>query len=267
MCAVAFDTSDQEIAFVRDGNLDALIVQNPFMMGYAGVWYALAAANGVVLPHTVDSGVHVVTKENIDSPQMAGLLQPEEIPALPLPRRGDPQVAPGPDLLGPGREKELGRQWRRSPRRRRSPVRAPPSRRKSGGGSRSRPGCSAAPCCSGPASAIGSPYFLTSGNVFNMMRQVSIDAIVAYGELFTIITAGIDLSVGSVLGPPASRLRYAARERRERGHRRPIDARARPCDRGSATASPSTNWAFPPSSSRSPDCRATAASPCSSRAA
>lgn len=78
MCAVAFDTSDQEIAFVRDGNLDALIVQNPFMMGYAGVWYALAAANGVVLPHTVDSGVHVVTKENIDSPQMAGLLNPKK---------------------------------------------------------------------------------------------------------------------------------------------------------------------------------------------
>ena len=44
---------------------------------------------------------------------------------------------------------------------------------------------------------FASPYFLTSGNVFNMMRQVSIDAIVAYGELFTIITAGIDLSVGS----------------------------------------------------------------------
>jgi ribose transport system permease protein len=48
--------------------------------------------------------------------------------------------------------------------------------------------------------SIASPYFLTSGNVFNIMRQVSIDAIVAYGELFTIITAGIDLSVGSVLG-------------------------------------------------------------------
>ena len=78
MCAVAFDTSDQEIAFVRDGNLDALIVQNPYMMGYAGVWYAIAAANGVVLPHTVDSGVHVVTKANIDSPQMAGLLNPKK---------------------------------------------------------------------------------------------------------------------------------------------------------------------------------------------
>ena len=35
---------------MRDGNLDALIVQNPFMMGYAGVWYALAAANRGGLP-------------------------------------------------------------------------------------------------------------------------------------------------------------------------------------------------------------------------
>jgi ribose transport system permease protein len=48
--------------------------------------------------------------------------------------------------------------------------------------------------------AIASPYFLTSGNIFNIMRQVSVDAIIAYGELFTIITAGIDLSVGSVAG-------------------------------------------------------------------
>jgi ribose transport system permease protein len=48
--------------------------------------------------------------------------------------------------------------------------------------------------------SIASPYFLTPGNVFNIMRQVSIDAIIAYGELFTIITAGIDLSVGSVAG-------------------------------------------------------------------
>ena len=78
LCAVAFDTSDQEIGFVRNGNLDGLIVQNPYMMGYAGVWYAEAAAHGVVLPHYVDSGVHVVTKKNIDSPQMAGLLDPKK---------------------------------------------------------------------------------------------------------------------------------------------------------------------------------------------
>ena len=48
--------------------------------------------------------------------------------------------------------------------------------------------------------SFASPYFLTAGNVFNIMRQVSVDAIIAFGELFTIITAGIDLSVGSVAG-------------------------------------------------------------------
>ena len=69
------------------------------------------------------------------------------------------------------------------------------------------PGCSAARSLLWIGLAIGSPYFLTSGNVFNIMRQVSIDAIVAYGEFFAIITAGIDLSVGSVLGFDRRRLR------------------------------------------------------------
>ena len=84
LCAVAFDTSDQEVGFLRHGELDGLIVQNPYMMGYAGVWYALSAANGVVLPHTVDSGVRVVTKANIDSPQTAGLLDPKKYQLSPF---------------------------------------------------------------------------------------------------------------------------------------------------------------------------------------
>jgi len=84
ICAVAFDTSDQEIAFIRNGNLDGLIVQNPFMMGYAGVWYGLAASKGVVFPHYVDSGVHVVTKANIDSPAMVGLLDPKKYQLTPF---------------------------------------------------------------------------------------------------------------------------------------------------------------------------------------
>ena len=53
LCAVAFDTSDQEVEFVRKGALYGLIVQDPFMMGYAGVWYGLAASHGVVVPHYV----------------------------------------------------------------------------------------------------------------------------------------------------------------------------------------------------------------------
>jgi ribose transport system permease protein len=47
---------------------------------------------------------------------------------------------------------------------------------------------------------IFSPYFWTAGNITNILRQVSIDAILAFGSLFPIILAGIDLSVGSVAG-------------------------------------------------------------------
>jgi ribose transport system permease protein len=47
--------------------------------------------------------------------------------------------------------------------------------------------------------SIASPNFLTEGNISNMMRQTSVAAIVAIGVLCTIIVAGIDLSVGSVV--------------------------------------------------------------------
>ena len=50
------------------------------------------------------------------------------------------------------------------------------------------------------ALSIASPYFLTSNNLFNIGVQVSIVAIVAVGMTFVILTAGIDLSVGSVAG-------------------------------------------------------------------
>jgi ribose transport system permease protein len=41
--------------------------------------------------------------------------------------------------------------------------------------------------------------FLTVSNLLNIARQVSINAIIAAGMTFVILTAGIDLSVGSVL--------------------------------------------------------------------
>jgi ribose transport system permease protein len=44
-----------------------------------------------------------------------------------------------------------------------------------------------------------SPHFLTISNLLNVAEQATIIAIVAVGMTFVIITAGIDLSVGSVL--------------------------------------------------------------------
>jgi ribose transport system permease protein len=46
---------------------------------------------------------------------------------------------------------------------------------------------------------ILTPYFLTLSNLMNVLEQSSINAIVAVGMTFVIITAGIDLSVGSIL--------------------------------------------------------------------
>jgi ribose/xylose/arabinose/galactoside ABC-type transport system permease subunit len=44
-----------------------------------------------------------------------------------------------------------------------------------------------------------SPYFFTSENILNVSLQTSIIAIIAAGMTFVILTAGIDLSVGSVV--------------------------------------------------------------------
>lgn len=47
--------------------------------------------------------------------------------------------------------------------------------------------------------AILQPRFLSSLNLFNVMRQVSIFGLLAIGMTFVILTRGIDLSVGSLL--------------------------------------------------------------------
>ena len=47
--------------------------------------------------------------------------------------------------------------------------------------------------------SFSSPYFMTLGNMTNLMKQVSIVAILAAGQAIVIISGGIDLSVGSVL--------------------------------------------------------------------
>jgi ribose transport system permease protein len=46
---------------------------------------------------------------------------------------------------------------------------------------------------------ILTPHFLTISNLLNVAQQTSINAIIAVGMTFVIITAGIDLSVGSIM--------------------------------------------------------------------
>ncbi|WP_175850907.1 ABC transporter permease [Burkholderia cepacia] len=49
------------------------------------------------------------------------------------------------------------------------------------------------------AMMIASPSFLSAANLENVLRQVSINAIIAVGMTCVILTGGIDLSVGSVM--------------------------------------------------------------------
>ena len=50
------------------------------------------------------------------------------------------------------------------------------------------------------ALSIASPYFFTLRNIINVLRQSSLIAILALGEAMIIITGGIDLSLGSLVG-------------------------------------------------------------------
>ncbi|WP_029008384.1 ribose ABC transporter permease [Azospirillum halopraeferens] len=49
------------------------------------------------------------------------------------------------------------------------------------------------------AVAVMSPSFLTVDNLLNILRQTSINAVIAVGMTYVILSGGIDLSVGSVL--------------------------------------------------------------------
>jgi ribose transport system permease protein len=47
--------------------------------------------------------------------------------------------------------------------------------------------------------SILNPSFLTVSNILNILRQTSINSVIAVGMTFVILTGGIDLSVGSIL--------------------------------------------------------------------
>ena len=50
------------------------------------------------------------------------------------------------------------------------------------------------------ALSLSTTTFATENNLINLMRQASLWSIIAVGQTFVIITAGIDLSVGAVVG-------------------------------------------------------------------
>lgn len=71
---VGFDASDTLVQGLRDGHVDALVVQNPTKMGYLGVKTLVAHIRGEPIEPRIDTGVALVTLKNIDEPEIAALL-------------------------------------------------------------------------------------------------------------------------------------------------------------------------------------------------
>ena len=73
---IGFDSSEKLVQGLRKGSLDALVLQNPKKMGYLGVKTMVAHLAGRPVEKRIDTGVALITKSNMDSPEMAALLKP-----------------------------------------------------------------------------------------------------------------------------------------------------------------------------------------------
>jgi len=74
---VAFDAADAEINALKEGTIQALVVQDPFRMGYEGVKLAVDAIQGKTVEKRVDTGVTLVTMDNFSDPEIQKLLYPK----------------------------------------------------------------------------------------------------------------------------------------------------------------------------------------------
>jgi ribose transport system substrate-binding protein len=73
---VGFDSSDDEIAYLEDGAIDGMIVQNPYNMGYLGIRYLYKALNGVDIEQQIETGATFVNRENLSDEDTQWLLYP-----------------------------------------------------------------------------------------------------------------------------------------------------------------------------------------------
>jgi ribose transport system substrate-binding protein len=73
---VGFDSGTQLVGALNSGDLQGLIVQNPFRMGYLGVRTVVQHIDGVQVDPMVDTGVTAVTPDNIAEPEIEELLNP-----------------------------------------------------------------------------------------------------------------------------------------------------------------------------------------------
>ena len=73
---IGFDTSVQSLRDLESGDVHGLVVQNPVKMGYLGVMTMVDHLGGRPVAKRIDTGVVLVTRDNMAEPEMQALLSP-----------------------------------------------------------------------------------------------------------------------------------------------------------------------------------------------
>jgi ribose transport system substrate-binding protein len=73
---IAFDAGETLNAGLRAGDVHGLVVQDPLNMGYLGVRTMVKVLRGEKVEPVIDTGVGLVTKENMNDPRSVELLSP-----------------------------------------------------------------------------------------------------------------------------------------------------------------------------------------------
>jgi len=71
---VGFDAWPMVVEGLAKGDLDSLIIQNPYKMGYEGVKAIIRHMKGESVPKEVDTGVELITRERLSDPKIKELI-------------------------------------------------------------------------------------------------------------------------------------------------------------------------------------------------
>lgn len=74
---IGFDASEGLLAGLRGGAIEALVVQDPVRMGYLSVVTMVKHLRGEQVESRIDTGVHLVTRDVLDRPDIKLLVQPD----------------------------------------------------------------------------------------------------------------------------------------------------------------------------------------------
>ena len=74
---IGFDASDTLLKGMRDGSIDAIVVQDPVKMGYLVVKTLVSHLHGERVDARIDTGVKLVSRDHMDDPDVRELLHPD----------------------------------------------------------------------------------------------------------------------------------------------------------------------------------------------